>query len=782
MIALPPALSSRIVPGYHATVSETRRLGDPSAASPPSPSSPPPRTARYRPIVEIAEGGMGKVLLVHDQELDRNVVMKVLRGDRRDPDSLRRFLEEARITARLEHPNIVPVYDQATDTDGRPYFTMKMIRGVDLGEIIAARRKGEVQYSLIRILQIFQSICDAIGYAHDQGVIHRDLKPENVMHGDYGEVFVMDWGLAKEIRRPEAAAQAPRPPPLQEATGSRTLDGVVVGTPAYMSPEQARGDQAAMGTHSDLYALGAILYEILTREQPYVGGAPQEILDRIAAAPPRHPREIDHDIPPPLEAICLKAMARDPVQRYATASEMSEDIQHFIEGHAVLAEHLSWWGLLGRKLHRHFLAVTLSLTGLLGLGAVVYAALLYRTGQEADLALQRATEQALSEVLRRHKAAAKALENARPLLDEAQAIASVDPAAALGRLEEAERLAPGWSEIPLARARLLLATGRPGEAEEAFSAILARRGDRVAALRGRAEARRASGDAAGAAADLSAAEALLPTLAERRFREGEDALRRGDAARALQAFEGALALSPTPPARRGRAEALCRLGRAGEAVPDLVACASGAPDDLELRLSLAGARAQAGDLPGAFSDFEAVAAREPRRLAEAHQGMLEALAREDPAEALAAFTAYLDRHPDLEGRADPERVTDGERLVVEAARRLADRVPPAAPQAAALVSRLLGRHPDQPGLLWMRADLWDLAGAHDKTLADLDGIVRLLPREPEGHFRRARTLLKLGRAAEARAALDLCETLLPSPSPRARRALRDLRHGIETAP
>ena len=257
---------------------------------------------------------------------------------------------------------------------------------------------------------------------------------------------------------------------------------------------------------------------------------------------------------------------------------------------------------------------------------------------------------------------------------------------------------------------------------------------------------------------------------------------RGNAARALQAFEGSLALSPaTPRGRRGRAEALCRLGRAGEAVSDLEACTAGTPDDLGLLLLLAGARAAAGDLPGAFSGFEAVAAREPRRLADAHQGMLGALAQGDPAEAVAAFTAYLDRHGDLEGQADPVRVTDGERLVVEAARRLAARSPPAALQAADLASRLLARHPDQPGLLRMRADLWDLAGAQDKALADLDRIVRLLPQEPEGHFRRARTLLKLGRGAEARAALGLCESLLPSPSPRTRQILESLRREIDAA-
>ncbi len=212
---------------------------------------------------------------------------------------------------------------------------------------------------------------------------------------------------------------------------------------------------------------------------------------------------------------------------------------------------------------------------------------------------------------------------------------------------------------------------------------------------------------------------------------------------------------------------------------DLDACAAGAPEDLGLRLLLAGAHARAGNLSKAFSDYEEVATRAPQRLPEVHQGMLEALAQGDPAEALAAFSAYLDRHPDLEGKAEPERMTGGEQLLVAAAQRLAGRSPPAALQAAALVSRLLARHPDHPGLLWMRAELWDLAGTHDRTLADLDLLTRLLPLEPEGHFWRARTLLKLGRRSESRAALDRCEALLPSPSPRARQALQDLRHEME---
>jgi serine/threonine-protein kinase len=241
--------------------------------------------SRLEILDQIARGGMGDILRGRDADLGRDVAVKVLREDRRDQAALaQRFMEEARIAGRLQHPGVVPVYALGRLADGRPYFTMKLVKGRTQAELLAERK--EPAQDRPRFLAIFEQVCQTLAYAHAHGVIHRDLKPANVMVGAYGEVQVMDWGLAKVLTRDGAAAEeaAQEPAPVVSLirtprgegsdTGegdSETRAGTVLGTPAYMAPEQARGDVAEIDERSDVFGLGSILCEVLTGKPPFAG-------------------------------------------------------------------------------------------------------------------------------------------------------------------------------------------------------------------------------------------------------------------------------------------------------------------------------------------------------------------------------------------------------------------------------------------------------------------------------------------------------------------------------
>ena len=239
------------------------------------------KEGRYEPGREIGHGGMGKILEAVDKPLRRSVALKVLVRPG-DEESQNRFIREARITGELQHPSIVPVHELNVDEKGELFYAMKLVRGVTLLEILQnlARRDPETlrHYPLSSLLTIFQKVCDAVAFAHGQSepVIHRDLKPENIMVGDYGEVLVMDWGAAKILRSKAVPDESPSSAEASEfaTTGELTTDafvtqaGSVMGTPGYMAPEQARGDAASTDERTDIYALGAILYALLTLEAP----------------------------------------------------------------------------------------------------------------------------------------------------------------------------------------------------------------------------------------------------------------------------------------------------------------------------------------------------------------------------------------------------------------------------------------------------------------------------------------------------------------------------------
>lgn len=277
---------------------------------------------RYELVEKIGQGGMGTVYMARDRELDRPVALKVLHSETRGERAQTRLAREARIIARLEHPGIVPVHDSGMLPDGRFYYAMKLVRGRRLDEEVRPTT------SLSERLSLFQKICDAVSFAHAHGVLHRDLKPQNIMVGPFGEVLVMDWGVAKDTQPATRVALAATTNGAAAQSGN-TLEGTVLGTPGYMAPEQARG-AADVDERIDVYALGAILYHLLTGRTP-AGW------DVAPGSGPARPRHWGRTIPRPLEAVCLKALARERSQRYATVPELSADVADFLAGHRVRA-------------------------------------------------------------------------------------------------------------------------------------------------------------------------------------------------------------------------------------------------------------------------------------------------------------------------------------------------------------------------------------------------------------------------------------------------------------
>jgi eukaryotic-like serine/threonine-protein kinase len=276
---------------------------------------------RYVMLERIGQGGMGAVFLVRDRELDRLVALKVLKTPPDSPEDQARILKEARVTARLEHPGIVPIHDAGLLPDGRFYYAMKLVRGKRLDQGV------ERTTPLAERLRLFQKVCDAVAFAHANGVVHRDLKPQNIMLGAFGEVLVMDWGVAKQIGdRPERAGNLAVPGEV-----TQTASGAVLGTPGYMSPEQARGTSDLVDERADVYALGGILYFLLT------GCAPHPLTIEGTRTPLVRPRHFDRTIPRPLEAVCLKALTADRESRYAGVTELAADVADFLARRRVRA-------------------------------------------------------------------------------------------------------------------------------------------------------------------------------------------------------------------------------------------------------------------------------------------------------------------------------------------------------------------------------------------------------------------------------------------------------------
>ena len=289
--------------------------------------------ARFEPLGLLGEGGMGRVLRVRDRDLLREVAVKHLRPEvAREGGMLEQFLWEARITAYLDHPNIVPVHDLGVSPDGQIYLTMKLVRGTALDVALAklAAAEGEVAgLHLQRRLRLFLQVCHAISFAHARGVLHRDLKPANVLLGEHGEVLVTDWGIAVPL--PDASGDAIRP------LLPDRLSGTSAGTPMYMSPEQARGE--ALDARSDVFALGAVLYELVALRRAFEADSVAAVLERVKRAEKVPLSEAALGTSSALAAIVDKATERDPAGRYASVRALADDVETVLDGRTPVAEH-----------------------------------------------------------------------------------------------------------------------------------------------------------------------------------------------------------------------------------------------------------------------------------------------------------------------------------------------------------------------------------------------------------------------------------------------------------
>jgi serine/threonine protein kinase len=308
----------------------------------------------------IAQGGMGAVLNARDLTIQRNVAMKVMLQSDSAEDVLR-FVSEAKVTGQLEHPNIVPVHELSVDEKEQVFYTMKYVRGITLRKVLDLLFEGQTatieKYPLAQLLTVFQKVCDAIAFAHARGVIHRDLKPENFMIGDYGEVLVMDWGLAKVLDPQRNAAHASpeghsiiRTGLRAELAAAEKQSGHVMGTPQYMAPEQAYGAHDELDIRTDVYALGAILHHLLTLRPPIEGTDPQEVLRKAAHGDWKPARNVTSGktrlahlpggrVPDALSAVAQKAMANKAEDRYQSVPDFQADIEAYQAGFATTAEN-----------------------------------------------------------------------------------------------------------------------------------------------------------------------------------------------------------------------------------------------------------------------------------------------------------------------------------------------------------------------------------------------------------------------------------------------------------
>ncbi len=335
---------------------------------------------RFRVLRPHAQGGLGAVYVALDGELNREVALKEILGHHADDATTRlRFLLEAEITGGLEHPGIVPVYGLGSHPDGRPYYAMRFIRGDSLKEAIAdfhadetlKHDPGKKAMALRGLLGRLIDVCNAIGYAHARGVLHRDIKPSNIILGNHGETLVVNWGLAKASGHHEPGRTDERTLMPSSGGGSAdTLPGSAIGTPAYMSPEQAVGDVDHIGPASDVYSLGGTLYCLLTGKTPHEGKDFGTILRDIHKGNFPAPRTLDPSIPRPLEAVCLKAMATSSEDRYPSCRAMADDLERWLADEAVSAWREPWPVRARRWASRRRTLVTVAV-GTTALAAVV---------------------------------------------------------------------------------------------------------------------------------------------------------------------------------------------------------------------------------------------------------------------------------------------------------------------------------------------------------------------------------------------------------------------------
>lgn len=340
----------------------------PDQSPPVSETGVPELPGRYRFVSETGRGGYGRVLLVHDEYMARDVALKELIPPSTEPigsnvptpsreaiEAVARFLQEAKITGQLEHPSIVPVYELGHRSDGALYYTMKLVRGETLSKQLS---KCTSLRERLELLPRFLDLCHAIAYAHNRGVIHRDIKPDNVMIGSFGETVVIDWGLAKIKGKADVyAAELKETVRILKdepaSSSAQTLYGTILGTPHFMSPEQAKGDIDSVDERSDVYALGAVLYMLLTGQRPYEKAPLNNVILHINLPPLTPVHALAADAPPELATICNKALQRHQSDRYQNAAELAQEIQRFMSGALVQAHQYTLRDQVRRFVQRH---------------------------------------------------------------------------------------------------------------------------------------------------------------------------------------------------------------------------------------------------------------------------------------------------------------------------------------------------------------------------------------------------------------------------------------------
>ncbi len=382
------------------------------------------REGRFRVLRSHARGGLGEVFVARDGELNREVALKEIQDRHADhQESRTRFLLEAEITGALEHPGIVPVYGLGSYPDGRPFYAMRFIRGDSLQDAVARFHKAdgperdpaERAIALRGLLRRFIDVCQAIAYAHSRGVIHRDLKPGNVMLGQYGETLVVDWGLAKPLtadatEKPSTAFDQPIHP-NSLAGSTPTYAGVAVGTPQYMSPEQAAGRIDELGPATDVYSFGATLYSLLTGKPPLEGSNVLDILERVQRGDIRPPRSVKPSVHPALDAICMKAMAVLPENRYQTPKALAEDIEQWLADEPTTAWREPWIIRARRWANRHRTAVTAGVAAFVVAGVCLgVATVLLTAANRRERAAKQEAQEQRDEAARNYRLARSAVD------------------------------------------------------------------------------------------------------------------------------------------------------------------------------------------------------------------------------------------------------------------------------------------------------------------------------------------------------------------------------------